>query len=54
MALAITNRFGTSVFRSTDYHDNFNGIDLSSGVYFSGIEMRGCSEKKKGALHIIH
>jgi hypothetical protein len=52
--VAIINQFGSSVFKAKDYRDNFNGTGLSAGVYFYAIEMSGCSETKKGALHILH
>lgn len=51
--VTIVNRYGSEVFHTTDYKDNFNGSGLPSGVYYYRINIPSCRSVKKGSLHVI-
>ncbi|MFM7858864.1 MAG: gliding motility-associated C-terminal domain-containing protein [Flammeovirgaceae bacterium] len=54
-SVTILNRWGQSVHQSESYKNNFNGSELSAGVYFYHVQHRECKNLiYKGSLTIIH
>ncbi len=49
----VINRWGETVYRSENYKNNWNGNDLSPGVYFYLIRNSCFTEKLNGTLSII-
>lgn len=52
VSLFIFNRWGKEVYRSLHYKNNWNGGDLSEGVYYYVLEGR-CTVRRKGSLTIV-
>ena len=50
--LQIVNRWGKQVYYSNSYKNNWNGGDLSSGVYFYTVS-GSCIMDIKGAINIL-
>jgi hypothetical protein len=51
--LMVVNRWGKDVFYSSKYQNNWNGDDLSPGVYYYIIDNYCFTEKIKGTLTIL-
>lgn len=52
VALLVYNRWGTTVYESTDYQYNWSGEDLVSGVYFYEVTIEGYATCKDW-IHVI-
>lgn len=50
--LQIFNRWGRQVYESANYANNWDGQDVSGGVYFY-VLMRECGEVLKGLIHVL-
>jgi len=51
--LSIINRYGVIVYQSSNYQNNFNGANLSAGVYYYAVDYSCYSELIKGTLSIL-
>jgi large repetitive protein len=54
--LVIINRWGSEVYRSKSYKNNWNGSDLSAGTYFYVLKVKGCDgsyQTHKGYVMIL-
>jgi len=52
LSLLILNRWGKQVYQSSNYKNNWNGDDLTTGVYFYTISGR-CVRTVKGSISLI-
>jgi gliding motility-associated-like protein len=52
-SLNIFNRWGEKVYSSSDYRNNWNGDNLSAGVYFYELQHRCATIRYKGSLTIV-
>ncbi|HEX8516085.1 MAG TPA: nidogen-like domain-containing protein [Bacteroidia bacterium] len=53
-ALTVFNRWGSKVYTSTDYHNDWNGGGHSEGVYYFVLEGPELKEPKYGYVQIIN
>lgn len=52
-SLRVVNRWGQEVYYRSDYPNDFNGSDLSPGVYFYEINIESIGKKANGTITII-
>lgn len=52
VSIKICNRWGQEVFTSSDYKNDWDGLNLSSGVYFYQVYGE-CASEKKGTITIL-
>lgn len=52
VSLEVFNRWGHLIYRSSNYNNDWGGIDLSSGTYFYRLT-GNCIGEKKGSLSIL-
>lgn len=52
VSLEVFNRWGHLIYRSSNYNNDWNGGDLSSGTYFYRL-LGNCIGEKKGSLSIL-
>lgn len=53
LTLKVVNRWGKLVYFSNSYNNDWNGGNLSSGVYYYLIEDKCLNQEYKGKLHIL-
>jgi gliding motility-associated-like protein len=52
-ALSVFDRWGTKVYENSNYHNEWDGDDLPSGVYYYILNGRDCIDSKKGTISIL-
>ncbi|MFO7257205.1 MAG: gliding motility-associated C-terminal domain-containing protein [Bacteroidota bacterium] len=52
-ALYTFNRWGTPVYTTSNYENNWSGEGLSSGEYYHRVFSDSCGEEVKGWIHVI-
>ena len=51
--LSIFNRYGISVYQSANYHNEFSGVNLSTGKFYYSINSSCYGELIKGTISIL-
>ena len=51
--LTVVDRWGKAVFRSTGYSNDWEGDDLSSGVYYYVLDLKKRNTVIKGIVNIV-
>jgi hypothetical protein len=54
--LSIYSRWGSAVFKTSDYLESWNGSNVADGVYYYGIRFKNCKKEwveYKGLVQLI-